>query len=456
MKLVDKIKELTGKQENGTEKSKNYLTGKEIRAIAKENSKIMFRLEKYKYRKAEESEFTTKMKDDANILEIDDLNTYFFTDQGVVKAVNGVSFNIPKNKTVGIVGESGCGKSVTSMSVMRLLQGPQGQIYSGSIRFKAYDYKRDEKGNPIPKLVTDENGDYVYTELLDKRGEPKMNRHGEVLYVPVQEKDERGRPVFETEEKVYDIAKMPMSEIHRIRGKQIAMIFQEPMTSLNPIFTIGEQLDEVTFIHTPGATKEMAKARSLEMLELVGIAMPERVYNAFPHELSGGMRQRVMISMALACDPRLIIADEPTTALDVTIQAQILDLLRDLKDRIDGSIMLITHDLGIIADMADYVVVMYAGRVIEQGTVQEIFHNPMHPYTIGLQKSKPTMRSDSDTLFNIPGNVPNPVNMPKHCFFKERCSMCKEKCAGDYPCMVQVSPTHYVACHLYGEEENNG
>ena len=456
MKLVDKIKELTGKQENGTEKSKNYLTGKEIRAIAKENSKIMFRLEKYKYRKAEESEFTTKMKDDANILEIDDLNTYFFTDQGVVKAVNGVSFNIPKNKTVGIVGESGCGKSVTSMSVMRLLQGPQGQIYSGSIRFKAYDYKRDEKGNPIPKLVTDENGDYVYTELLDKKGEPKMNRHGEVLYVPVQEKDERGRPVFETEEKVYDIAKMPMSEIHRIRGKQIAMIFQEPMTSLNPIFTIGEQLDEVTFIHTPGATKEMAKARSLEMLELVGIAMPERVYNAFPHELSGGMRQRVMISMALACDPRLIIADEPTTALDVTIQAQILDLLRDLKDRIDGSIMLITHDLGIIAEMADYVVVMYAGRVIEQGTVQEIFHNPMHPYTIGLQKSKPTMRSDSDTLFNIPGNVPNPVNMPKHCFFKERCSMCKEKCAGDYPCMVQVSPTHYVACHLYGEEENNG
>ena len=228
------------------------------------------------------------------------------------------------------------------------------------------------------------------------------------------------------------------------------------MTSLNPIFTIGDQLDEVTFIHTPGATKEMAKARSLEMLELVGIAMPERVYNSFPHELSGGMRQRVMISMALACDPRLIIADEPTTALDVTIQAQILDLLRDLKDRIDGSIMLITHDLGIIAEMADYVVVMYAGRVIEQGTVSEIFHNPMHPYTIGLQKSKPTMDSDSDTLFNIPGNVPNPVNMPNHCFFKERCSQCINKCSGDYPGMMQVSPTHFVACHLYGEEDNNG
>ena len=452
MKLVDKIKELTGKQTGGAEKSKNYLTGKEIRAIAKENSKIMFRLEKYKYRKAEESEFTAKMKDDANILEIEDLNTYFFTDQGVVKAVNGVSFNIPKNKTVGIVGESGCGKSVTSMSVMRLLQGPQGQIYSGSIRFKAYDYKRDEKGKPIPKLVTDENGDYVYTELLDKNGEPKMNRRGEVLYVPVQEKDERGRPVFETEEKVYDIAKMPMSEIHRIRGKQIAMIFQEPMTSLNPIFTIGEQLDEVTFIHTPGATKEMAKARSLEMLELVGIAMPERVYNAFPHELSGGMRQRVMISMALACDPRLIIADEPTTALDVTIQAQILDLFNELKTKLNSSILLITHDLGVIAEMADYVVVMYAGRIIEQGTASEIFHKPCHPYTQGLQKSKPTMKTSEEKLFNIPGNVPNPVDMPNHCYFKERCSQCIGKCSGEYPGMVQVSPTHYVACHLYQDQ----
>ena len=454
MKLTELLKKITSKSDEP--KSGSYLTTKEIRSIAKENAKIMHRLEKYKYRKAPESEFRTVMKNDANILEIEDLHTFFFTDQGIVKAVNGVSLNIPKNKTVGIVGESGCGKSVTSMSVMRLIQGPQGQIYSGSIRFKAYDYKKDEDGNLIPTFVTDENGELVYTELLDKNGNQKKDENGEPLYVPMQKKDSNGRPIFETEEKVYDIAKMPINEIHRIRGKQIAMIFQEPMTSLNPIFTIGEQLDEVTFIHTPGATKEVAKARSLEMLELVGIAMPERVYNAFPHELSGGMRQRVMISMALACDPRLIIADEPTTALDVTIQAQILDLLRDLKDRIDGSIMLITHDLGIIAEMADYVVVMYAGRVIEQGTVSEIFHNPMHPYTIGLQKSKPTMDSDSETLFNIPGNVPNPVNMPNHCFFKERCSMCKEKCAGDYPCMVQVSPTHYVACHLYGEEENNG
>ncbi len=403
-------------------KSSNYLTNKEIRAIAKENGKVMRRLEARKHRKADESEYLSEMKDPANILEIEDLHTYFFTDQGVVKAVNGVSFNVPQNTTVGVVGESGCGKSVTSMSVMQLLQGPQGQIYSGSIRFKALDYKKDEHGNLI-EIGRDEV---------------------------------TGRPIYETEEKVFDIANMPIKDIHRIRGNQISMIFQEPMTSLNPVFTIGEQLDEVTFLHTPGATKEMAKARSLEMLNLVGIAAPERVYKSFPHELSGGMRQRVMISMALAGSPRLIIADEPTTALDVTIQAQILDLLNDLKTKINGSILLITHDLGIIAEMADYVVVMYAGRVIEQGTVSEIFHNPLHPYTIGLQKSKPTMDLESDTLFNIPGNVPNPVNMPSTCFFRERCSSCTEACSGDYPCMVQVSPTHYVACHLYNDQGKEG
>ena len=380
----------------------HYLSGKEVRAIAKANAKVMRELEAKKFRKCDESEYLTEMKDNKNILEIDGLHSYFFTDQGVVKAVNGVSFEIPAGTTVGVVGESGCGKSVTSMSVMRLLQGPTGQIVDGHIRFRSLE--RDKDGKEI--------------------------------------------------EKVYDIAEMPMSEIHRIRGNQISMIFQEPMTSLNPVFTIGEQLDEVTLIHVPGATKESAKAKSLEMLELVGIAAPERVYAAFPHELSGGMRQRVMISMALACNPRLIIADEPTTALDVTIQAQILDLLRDLKAKINGSIMLITHDLGVIAEMADYVVVMYAGKVIERGTASEIFHDPRHPYTIGLQKSKPTMNSDSDTLFNIPGNVPNPVNMPTHCYFKERCDKCCDKCSGDYPQMVQVSPTHYVACHLYGKEEN--
>ena len=434
---------------------KGYLSGKEIRAIAKANAKEMKRLEAYKNRKAEESEFLTEMKDPNNILEIDDLHTFFFTEQGVVKAVNGVSFNIPKGSTVGIVGESGCGKSVTSMSVMRLLQGPQGQIYSGSIRFKSYDFKRDGEGNPIPVFNRKPNGKVLFEALKDKDGNAVLDKDGKPVRVPSQKTNESGMLMYEMEEKVFDIAQMPINEIHRIRGRQISMIFQEPMTSLNPVFTIGNQLDEVVFIHNPGATPEMAKRRSLEMLELVGIAAPERVYNAYPHELSGGMRQRVMISMALACDPRLIIADEPTTALDVTIQAQILDLLRDLKDRINGSIMLITHDLGIIAEMADYVVVMYAGRVIEQGTVSEIFHNPLHPYTIGLQKSKPTMDSNTDTLFNIPGNVPNPVNMPKHCFFKERCSKCIGKCSGDYPGMVQVSPTHYVACHLYGEENND-
>ena len=444
------------KNENKASSEKHYLTSKEIKEISKANAKIMKELEKKKYRDCDESEFITSMDDDRNILEIEDLHTYFFTDQGIVKAVNGVSFNIPKGSTVGIVGESGCGKSVTSMSIMRLLQGPTGQIYSGSIRFKSVDYKRDEHGNPIPIYKRKPNGKILFEDVLDKNGNPVLKKDGTPKRAPVQATNESGALLFATEERVYDIAEMPMSEIHRLRGRQISMIFQEPMTSLNPVFTIGNQLDEVVFIHTPGATKEMAKKRSLEMLELVGIAAPERVYDSYPHELSGGMRQRVMISMALACDPRLIIADEPTTALDVTIQAQILDLLRDLKERIDGSIMLITHDLGIIAEMADYVVVMYAGRIIERGTVQEIFHNPLHPYTIGLQKSKPTMDSDSDTLFNIPGNVPNPVNMPNHCFFKERCSQCIGKCSGDYPGMIQVSPTHYVACHLYGEEETNG
>ena len=405
--------------EKATKKDNHYLSGKEIRAISKENRKVTKALEKKKHRRADEAEFTTEMKDNNNILEIEDLHTYFYTDQGVVKAVNGVSFNVPKNATVGIVGESGCGKSVTSMSVMQLVQGPQGQIVSGHIRFNSEDFRRDKSGKPIAV------------------------------------KDAEGKESYQTEEKVYDIANMPINEIYRIRGRQIAMIFQEPMTSLNPVFTIGNQLDEVTFIHVPGATKEMAKEASMNMLNLVGIAAPERVYNSYPHELSGGMRQRVMIAMALACNPRLIIADEPTTALDVTIQAQILDLFRDLKTKINGSILLITHDLGVVAEMADYVVVMYAGRVIEQGTVQEIFHNPMHPYTIGLQKSKPTMDSDSDTLFNIPGNVPNPVDMPDHCYFKERCSQCTKKCSGEYPGMVQVSPTHYVACHLYGEEGKN-
>ncbi len=433
--------------------SAHYLTGREIRAIAKSNARVMRAKEAYKHRRAPESEFLAEMQDERNILEIDDLHSYFFTDQGVVKAVNGVSFAVPKSATVGIVGESGCGKSVTSMSVMQLLPVPQGQICGGSIRFRSLDYRKDESGNLIAKPLLDENGQPVMVQKTDKKGRPVVDAQGAPVMVPAPLRDEHGDIVYETEEKVYDIAKMPTHEIHRIRGRQIVMIFQEPMTSLNPVFTIGYQLDEVTFVHKPGATKEEAKAKSIHMLELVGIAMPERVYNAYPHELSGGMRQRVMIAMALACDPRLIIADEPTTALDVTIQAQILDLLRDLKEKIDGSILLITHDLGIIAEMADYVVVMYAGRVIAQGTVEEIFHDPRHPYTIGLQRSKPTINSNEEKLFNIPGNVPNPIDMPDFCYFRERCDRCTAKCGGEYPGMVRVSPTHYVACHLYSEEE---
>ena len=444
------------KGENKAEKqsgNKQYLTGKEVREIAKANQKEMRRLEKAKNRKAPQSEYTTALKDEKNILEVEGLHSYFFTDQGVVKAVNGVTFNIPVNSTVGVVGESGCGKSVTSMSIMRLLQGPSGQIVEGEIRFKVNDYKRDENGKFIPVYEKDENGNVVMENVLDKDGNPKMDKEGQPLKQPKQLLDANGMGVYESEEVVFDIAKMPIQEMYRLRGRQMAMVFQEPMTSLNPVFTIGDQLDEVTLLHVPGATKELAKKRSIEMLNMVGISMPERVYASFPHELSGGMRQRVMIAMALAGEPRLIIADEPTTALDVTIQAQILDLFNDLKKKINSSILLITHDLGVIAEMADYVVVMYAGRIIEQGTASEIFHNPLHPYTQGLQKSKPTMKS-KDKLFNIPGNVPNPINMPNNCYFKERCSKCIGKCSGEYPGMVQVSPTHYVACHLYEPKED--
>ena len=442
--------------ENKTDK--HYLSGKEVRAIAKANAKEMRRLEKEKNRKRPETEYLSEMKDPNNILEIEDLHSYFFTDQGVVKAVNGVSFDIPLNSTVGVVGESGCGKSVTSMSVMRLLQGPTGQIVQGSIRFKANDFKRDENGEPIPVYEKDENGEILYEEVTDGKGNVRTDKDGKPLLQPKQMRDSSGLFVYEKEEKVFDIAKTPINEMYRIRGRQMAMVFQEPMTSLNPVFTIGNQLDEVTLLHIPGATRAIAKERSVKMLEMVGIALPERVYASFPHELSGGMRQRVMIAMALAGEPRLIIADEPTTALDVTIQAQILELFNELKTRINGSILLITHDLGVIAEMADYVVVMYAGRIIEKGTAKEIFKNPMHPYTQGLQRSKPTMKSSEEKLFNIPGNVPNPINMPDYCYFKERCSQCINKCSGEYPPLVKVSPTHYVACHLYDglKEDQDG
>ena len=433
----------------------HYISGKESRKIARENLKTTKAYEKKKRRKhVPESEYVTEMRDNANILEIEDLHTYFFTDAGVSKAVNGVSFEIPKSSVVGVVGESGCGKSVTSLSVMQLVQAPQGQIVNGSIRFNSQDYKRGEDGKPIPVWVYEEvNGEKVIkTEpVLDKKGKPVLDKQGNPKMKQVQALDEQGFPAFELEEKVYDIAKMPTNEMMRIRGKEIAMIFQEPMTSLNPLFTIGNQLDEVVLLHTPGADKALAKKRSLEMLNLVGIAMPDIVYKNYPHELSGGMRQRVMIAMALACNPKLIIADEPTTALDVTIQAQVLDLLKDIKEKINGSIMLITHDLGVIAGMADYVVVMYAGRVIEKGTVEDIFDRPMHPYTIGLQKSKPVLNKDVDWLYSIKGQVPNPIDMPTYCYFKDRCDHCKGVCSGEYPSLVKVSETHSVACYLAEE-----
>ena len=382
-------------------KNSNYLSNKESKQIVRYNVEQMRYYEKEKKRKKDPSEYTTVMKNPNNIIEIDDLVTCFFTDNGTVKSVNHVSFDLPKDKIIGVVGESGCGKSVTSLSIMQLVQAPQGQITGGSIRFNSEALGYDEAGNKL----------------------------------------------------AYDIAKMPTQELYNIRGNDITMIFQEPMTSLNPVFTIGNQLDEVSFIHNKGITKEEAKVHSIDMLNQVGISMPERVYKSYPHELSGGMRQRVMIAMALAGNPKLIIADEPTTALDVTIQAQILELLKKKREK-HCSIMLITHDLGVIAEMADEVVVMYAGRVIEHGTVREIFNNPLHPYTIGLQKSKPLITSDSrEPLYSIPGSVPSPINLPNTCFFKGRCNKCIKKCEGPYPGYTYVTDTHYVSCYLYDKKE---
>ena len=424
------------------EKKSHYISAKESRQIAKDNIRITREFEKRKHRKDVEAEYVSEMKDEKNIVEFEDLHTYFYTDTGVVKAVNGVTFSIPGGSTVGVVGESGCGKSVTSLSLMQLVQGPSGQIVDGSIRFRTNAFRRDEKGKKIP----------VYeTEIIDGVETVKKDAKGK----PVHKKNELGGNLYEMDEKVYDIAKMPVEAMRSIRGREISMIFQEPMTSLNPVFTIGNQLDEVAFLHIEGISKQDAKARSIEMLTLVGIADPEGVYKKYPHELSGGMRQRVMIAMALLCNPRLIIADEPTTALDVTIQAQILDLLREIKTKINGSIMLITHDLGVVAEMADFVVVMYAGKIIEMGTAEDIFDRPLHPYTIGLQKSKPTVDGNVESLYCIPGFVPNPIDMPNYCYFRDRCEMCKKECAGEYPKLIKVTDTHSVSCYLYEEGKKN-
>ena len=371
-------------------KEEGYLSARESRRITRENRKILKGYEKlHKRKKVPESEYLTKMHNPENAVEFDNLHTYFFTDAGTVKSVDGVTFDVPIGKTVGVVGESGCGKSVTSLSLMQLLQRPQGQIVEGEIRLNLGD-------------------------------------------------------------KAYDIAKMPTEKMQKLRGNYMSMIFQEPMTSLNPVFRIGDQVDEVIALHNgEGKSKEEIRERTIQLLEMVGIANSRGVYRMFPHELSGGMRQRVMIAMALACSPRIIIADEPTTALDVTIQAQILDLLRQLKEKINSSIMLITHDLGVIAEMADYVVVMYAGRVVEKGTAEEIFEHPAHPYTIGLMASKPVVGKKVDKLYSIPGKVPNPINMPNYCYFKDRCEMCIDACNGAYPCEISLSDTHKVSCYRY-------
>ena len=373
--------------------AEGYLSAKEARQISRNNRRITNKYEKlHKRKNVPESEYLTTMKDSKNVLEIENLKTYFFSDAGTVKAVDGISFNVPVGKTVGVVGESGCGKSVTSLSIMQLLQRPQGQIVDGEIRLNLGD-------------------------------------------------------------KAYDITKVPAVGMQHLRGNYLSMIFQEPMTSLNPVFRIGAQVDEVIALHADTKlSKDEIKHRTISLLEMVGIANCEGVYKMFPHELSGGMRQRVMIAMALACSPKMIIADEPTTALDVTIQAQILDLLRTLKDKINSSIVLITHDLGVIAEMADYVVVMYAGRVVEKGTAEDIFSHPSHPYTIGLMASKPVVGRHVDKLYSIPGKVPNPINMPNYCYFKDRCEMCVEGCDGAYPCEISLSDTHKVSCYRYYAE----
>lgn len=374
------------------QKNSSYISGKESRRISKFNRRVTKKLEKQREEAGKDPAlYTTTMADPDNVVEFDNVCTYFFTDVGTVKAVDGVNFSVPKCSTVGVVGESGCGKSVTSLSLMQLLARPAGQTVGGQIRFNLGDGK------------------------------------------------------------AYNIVNTPNSVMEKIRGNQISMIFQEPMTSLNPVFRIGEQIDEVTKLHNPDMSDDDVKARTLEMLELVGIANKEGVYSMYPHELSGGMRQRICIAIALACNPTLIIADEPTTALDVTIQAQILDLLENLKEKLKSSIMLITHDLGVVAGMADYVVVMYAGRVVEKGTAEEIFHNPCHPYTIGLMRSKPVVGKKVDALYNIPGSVPNPVNMPEYCYFRDRCEMHCDRCSGKYPPEIRISDTHIVSCYRYYE-----
>jgi oligopeptide/dipeptide ABC transporter ATP-binding protein len=329
-----------------------------------------------------------------NILDITGLTVNFFTDEGLITAVDKVTFHVEKGETLCIVGESGCGKSVTSLAIMRLLPSPPAEINSGRVLFK-----------------------------------------GE------------------------DLLKKSESEMRGIRGNRISMIFQEPMTSLNPVFTVGRQISEAIILHRKLSEKE-AKERTVEMLKLVGIPNPEKRFNEYPHQMSGGMRQRVMIAMALSCNPELLIADEPTTALDVTIQAQILDLIINLKERIGMSVILITHDLGVVAEMAQRVMVMYAGQIVEEADSEELFENPIHPYTRGLLKSIPTLDSPKGRLYTIEGTVPNPVDFPRGCRFHPRCSEAKQICMEKTPSLININEKRRVRCFIAGskpeEVGNNG
>ena len=321
------------------------------------------------------------MKDDEILLEVSGLKTYFQDRKGQVPAVDGVDFILRKGETLGIVGESGCGKSVTSMSILHLLP-PKGRIVDGTIRFK-------------------------------------------------------GR----------DLTHLPPAEMAKLRGKEIAMIFQEPMTSLNPVYTVGYQISEMILRHEKVSKKE-ARARAIEMLRLVNIPAPEKRIDEYPHELSGGMRQRVMIAMALSCNPELLIADEPTTALDVTIQAQILDLMRTLKQTLNTSIMMITHDLGVVAEMSDYVLVMYAGMVMEYSDVRSLFADPLHPYTQGLLKALPRMGESQEKLYVIDGVVPSLYELPTGCRFWPRCAYATERCKHEIPALYEVEGRK-IRCFRY-------
>jgi peptide/nickel transport system ATP-binding protein len=322
------------------------------------------------------------------LLQVQDLVTRFFTDDGVVTAVDHVSFSVRPGEVLGIVGESGCGKSVASLSILRLIQDPPGRIVGGHILFE-------------------------------------------------------GR----------DLLALNDQDMRAIRGNDIAMIFQEPMTSLNPVYTIGNQIGEAIELHQ-GLEKARVRAKTVEMLKLVGIPRPEDVVDEYPHRFSGGMRQRAMIAMALSCNPKLLIADEPTTALDVTIQAQILELMKELKNTINTAIVFITHDLGVIAEMAQYVVVMYAGKVVESTDVVTLFREPKHPYTIALFKSKPKIEDERDILEFIPGAVPNPLQMPPGCPFHPRCTSAMDICKKTEPPEVTLRHGHLIRCWLYKESPN--